>query len=92
MPNISRARSILNKKKTDVSILFVFQLLNTVIEKKEDKVLTIEGKIVPHEKENLLVKLDSDACPLCATGLDVKHTVSSITKVIYITRVICIIH
>ncbi|XP_011694289.1 PREDICTED: 28S ribosomal protein S18a, mitochondrial isoform X2 [Wasmannia auropunctata] len=45
-----------------------------IIEKKEDKVLTIEGVNVPQKKEHLLVKLNSNACPLCATELDVKHT------------------
>lgn len=48
--------------------------LREIIEKKEDKVLTIEAVKVPQKKEHLLVKLDSHACPLCATELDVKHT------------------
>jgi len=54
-----------------------------VIEKKEDNVLTIEGVFVPHKKEHLLIKRDSDACPLCSTGLDVKHTVS-FDKIVYV--------
>ncbi|XP_018401430.1 PREDICTED: 28S ribosomal protein S18a, mitochondrial isoform X2 [Cyphomyrmex costatus] len=48
--------------------------LRKIIEKKDDKVLTIEAVRVPQEKEHLLLKLNSNACPLCATGLDVKHT------------------
>ncbi|TGZ56044.1 Uncharacterized protein DBV15_04732 [Temnothorax longispinosus] len=48
--------------------------LREIIEKKEDNVLTIEAVKVPQTKENLLVKIDSHACPLCATELDVKHT------------------
>ncbi|XP_011863420.1 PREDICTED: 28S ribosomal protein S18a, mitochondrial [Vollenhovia emeryi] len=48
--------------------------LREIIKKKEDNVLTIEAVRVPQKKENLLVKLDSNACPLCATELDVKHT------------------
>ncbi|KAL0104098.1 hypothetical protein PUN28_017056 [Cardiocondyla obscurior] len=48
--------------------------LREIITKKEDKVLIVEGRNVPQMKEHLLVKLDSQACPLCATQLDVKHT------------------
>ncbi|XP_012058899.1 PREDICTED: 28S ribosomal protein S18a, mitochondrial [Atta cephalotes] len=48
--------------------------LKQIIKKKKDNVLTIEAIRVPHKKEHLLLKLESNACPLCATGLDVKHT------------------
>ncbi|XP_070172265.1 small ribosomal subunit protein bS18 [Polyergus mexicanus] len=48
--------------------------LREIIEKKEDKVLTIEGRHVPHKKVHLQLKLKSNACPLCATELNVKHT------------------
>lgn len=33
---------------------------------------------MPQKKEHLQLKLECDACSLCATGLDVKHTVSSL--------------
>ncbi|KAG5319023.1 RT18A protein, partial [Pseudoatta argentina] len=48
--------------------------LKQIIQKKEDNVLTIEAIRVPHKKEHLLLKSKSNACSLCATGLDVKHT------------------
>ncbi|XP_012539420.1 39S ribosomal protein S18a, mitochondrial [Monomorium pharaonis] len=48
--------------------------LKQIIEKKEGKVLTIEAVNVPQKKEHLLLKFPSNACPLCASGLDVKHT------------------
>ena len=55
-------------------------LFIAVIEKKEGDTLTIEAIEVPQKKENLLIDLKSNACPLCALGLDVKHTVSSVIK------------
>ncbi|XP_011167740.1 28S ribosomal protein S18a, mitochondrial [Solenopsis invicta] len=48
--------------------------LREIIKKKEDKVLTIEGVKVPHKQEHLLLKFNSKACPLCAAGVNVKHT------------------
>ncbi|XP_011640153.1 39S ribosomal protein S18a, mitochondrial [Pogonomyrmex barbatus] len=48
--------------------------LREIIEKKQDKVLTIEGVDLPQKNEHMLLKIDSKACPLCATELDVKHT------------------
>ncbi|KAH0952935.1 hypothetical protein HN011_007364 [Eciton burchellii] len=48
--------------------------LKEIIEKKEGNVLTIEGAYVPHKNEHLLIKRNSDACPICSAGLDVKHT------------------
>lgn len=49
-----------------------------VIEKKEGNTLTIEGVYIPNEKEHLQLKTKSNACILCETGLDVKHTVRSV--------------
>ncbi|EFN65628.1 28S ribosomal protein S18a, mitochondrial [Camponotus floridanus] len=48
--------------------------LREITEKKENNVLTIEAHYVPHKKEHLQLKLDSKACSLCATKLNVKHT------------------
>ncbi|CAL1680170.1 unnamed protein product [Lasius platythorax] len=48
--------------------------LREIIEKKEGKVLTVEAHYVPQKKEHLQLKLECNACSLCATGLDVKHT------------------
>ncbi|KYN10311.1 28S ribosomal protein S18a, mitochondrial [Trachymyrmex cornetzi] len=48
--------------------------IKRIIKKKEDNVLTIEAINVPQKNEHLLLKSESNACPLCATGLDVKHT------------------
>ncbi|XP_012254738.2 39S ribosomal protein S18a, mitochondrial [Athalia rosae] len=45
-------------------------------ETRVGKNLIIEGVIVPSPREKLLVKNESErgSCPLCATGLDLKHT------------------
>ncbi|XP_072742944.1 large ribosomal subunit protein mL66 [Anoplolepis gracilipes] len=48
--------------------------LREIIEKKEGNVLTIEARRVPQKKEHLLLNLNSNACLLCTTKLDVKHT------------------
>ncbi|XP_018305453.1 28S ribosomal protein S18a, mitochondrial [Mycetomoellerius zeteki] len=48
--------------------------LRQIIEKEENEVLTIQAIRVPQKKKHLLLKMKSKACPLCATGLDVKHT------------------
>jgi hypothetical protein len=61
--------------------LFVFNSV-AVIEKKEGNVLTIEGAYVSHKNEHLLIKRNSDACPICSAGLDVKHTVS-LDEIVY---------
>ncbi|XP_020287492.1 28S ribosomal protein S18a, mitochondrial [Pseudomyrmex gracilis] len=48
--------------------------LKEIIEKKEGNTLTIEGVYISNEKEHLQLKTKSNACILCETGLDVKHT------------------
>ncbi|XP_014474449.1 PREDICTED: 28S ribosomal protein S18a, mitochondrial [Dinoponera quadriceps] len=47
--------------------------LREIITKKEGNTLIIEGARVPEDTRRKL-KLQSKACPICATGLDVKHT------------------
>ncbi|XP_026476750.1 39S ribosomal protein S18a, mitochondrial-like [Ctenocephalides felis] len=53
--------------------------LKEIKETKSDKELVIEGVILPSPREPLLyqpsqIPKDKHVCPLCATGLDVKHT------------------
>lgn len=64
---------------------FIFNIF-VVITKKEGDTLTVEAVSVQSKNTHQQLKLKSDACPLCATGLDVKHTVSSgvIYALIYI--------
>ncbi|KYN32769.1 28S ribosomal protein S18a, mitochondrial [Trachymyrmex septentrionalis] len=64
---------IFSKSNRSISLSAITHL-KQIIKKKEDNVLTIEAITVPHKKEHLLFKLESNACSLCATGLDVKHT------------------
>lgn len=55
----------------------MYYLNITVLETKEEKVLTIEGKISHTDSTNLFLKSDENkACSICSTGLEVKHTVS----------------
>lgn len=44
----------------------------------------IEGVNIQNKYAHRQLKLKSKACPICATGLDVKHTVSSLSVVIYV--------
>ncbi|XP_033216807.1 28S ribosomal protein S18a, mitochondrial [Belonocnema kinseyi] len=49
--------------------------LKEISEAKEGNVRIIEGKILPTDKENLFLKTkENGACPICSTGLVVKHT------------------
>ncbi|XP_032665051.1 28S ribosomal protein S18a, mitochondrial [Odontomachus brunneus] len=48
--------------------------LREIITNKEGNTLTIEGANVSEKNAHRQLKLKSNACPLCATGLDVKHT------------------
>ncbi|XP_043272243.1 28S ribosomal protein S18a, mitochondrial [Venturia canescens] len=49
--------------------------LKEIIERKEGKTLTIEAKILPDPNDSRFFKAtDNDACPLCALGLEIKHT------------------
>ncbi|XP_034944250.1 28S ribosomal protein S18a, mitochondrial [Chelonus insularis] len=49
--------------------------LKEIIERKEGKTLILEAKIVQDPKEARLLKPNENgACPLCAAGIDVKHT------------------
>ncbi|KAL1140168.1 hypothetical protein AAG570_000100, partial [Ranatra chinensis] len=45
-----------------------------VVVTKEGNQLTVEGRIVPSPRQPFLIKSTSDACPVCATNLDIKHT------------------
>lgn len=45
---------------------------------KEGNTTTVEGVVQPDPKEHLFLKPDANgACPVCSTGIDLKHTVSS---------------
>ncbi|XP_017891311.1 28S ribosomal protein S18a, mitochondrial [Ceratina calcarata] len=48
--------------------------IKEIIEKKEGKTLTIEAVIKPDENEKLFLKPKNGACPICSSGLDIKHT------------------
>ncbi|XP_071453836.1 large ribosomal subunit protein mL66 [Hetaerina americana] len=50
--------------------------LKEIVEKKEGKTLIIEGSIVPSIREPYLLKVNENtgACPVCRSGLDIKHT------------------
>lgn len=49
----------------------------TVKEEKKGKVLTVEGVYIEDPKrDKILPDAATGACPICSTGLDVKHTVS----------------
>ncbi|XP_024937436.1 39S ribosomal protein S18a, mitochondrial [Cephus cinctus] len=48
--------------------------LKEIREKKEGNTLIISGEFVKPKDEHLQIKNNTTACPLCATGLDVKHT------------------
>lgn len=49
----------------------------TVREHREGDTLLLEGVYVEHPKAKYSLKTDSpDKCSICATGLDIKHTVS----------------
>ena len=48
--------------------------LKEIIEKKEGNTLIVEAVIKPDKNEERLLKTKNGACPLCSTGLDVKHT------------------
>lgn len=65
-------------KEPPMVVYFDLVDIVAVIEKKEGNTLTIEGVFVSNEKKHLQLKKKSNACILCETGLDVKHTVSSL--------------
>lgn len=46
-----------------------------VIEKKEGNTLTIEAVIKPDPYEGRFLKPKNGACPICSSGLNIKHTV-----------------
>ncbi|RZC34518.1 Ribosomal S18 domain containing protein [Asbolus verrucosus] len=49
--------------------------LKQLEEAQEGKTLVISAKIIPSEREPYVLKKDhSSACPVCASGLDIKHT------------------
>ncbi|KAK0182026.1 hypothetical protein PV327_000198 [Microctonus hyperodae] len=49
--------------------------LKEIIEKKEGNTLIIEARIVPDPQESKLIeKTNNEACFLCSTGLQIKHT------------------
>ncbi|XP_012221539.1 large ribosomal subunit protein mL66 [Linepithema humile] len=68
-----RKCSILSESNRSISLSATTRL-KEIIEKKEGDTLIIEAIKVPQQKENLLINLKSNACSLCALGLDVKHT------------------
>ncbi|XP_060523740.1 large ribosomal subunit protein mL66 [Cylas formicarius] len=49
--------------------------LKEIQENQDGQLLTIEGKYVPSPREPYLLKSKHDnACPICASGLNIKHT------------------
>ncbi|XP_003705419.1 mitochondrial ribosomal protein S18A [Megachile rotundata] len=48
--------------------------LKEIIEKKEGNTIVVEGIVKRDEREARLLKAKNGACPLCSSGLDVKHT------------------
>ncbi|XP_051170448.1 28S ribosomal protein S18a, mitochondrial [Leptopilina boulardi] len=66
--------TLLQESKRNFSLSSITRI-KEIVEKKEEKVLTIEGKIVLDSKDHLLLKTNENgACPICSAGLDVKHT------------------
>ncbi|CAH2000888.1 unnamed protein product [Acanthoscelides obtectus] len=67
-------KSVFNQAQRNISITSTLHL-KKINEIQEGKDLVIYGEIVSSEREPYLLKSNhSKACPLCATGLDIKHT------------------
>ncbi|XP_031825638.1 mitochondrial ribosomal protein S18A [Nomia melanderi] len=48
--------------------------LKEIIEKREGNTITYEGIIKPDENDKRFLKPKGNACPVCSSGLDIKHT------------------
>ncbi|CAH1163776.1 unnamed protein product [Phaedon cochleariae] len=70
-------RNVLFQSKFPIRSMRIFPRLQLkeIREVQNEKELVIYGEIVPSERANILLKnTHPQACPLCASGLDVKHT------------------
>lgn len=48
--------------------------LKEITERKEGNTLIIDAHIVPDKHEERFLKPKNGACPICSSGLDIKHT------------------